>query len=371
MRRSDPGMGMRLTVLMLGGLALLQAARAHGAHLGRIEPSPCNFSSYIRHKQATSWEFQLDVPPDKCNGIDRCAQLRSVQAAIANLANNGTDFYPHTLRTSVMYQVSTALTTTDGRPLFPSKKSPSKLPWSGPAFIRHRRKLKRTRGMDEECYPHLNDNFTKKNSEIGAVRTNEGDLTLKVKDVDVEKFVPLHQRLHFPYIARRCGRTQKSSRLPRRKWKIENDRYCAIGRASYEVMVRPVSLKIGSVMSLERSVHRCFPGMWSYLGYDRSAVLPEYNRRAFSKSVWDVHMGGVSGVVNWVASYANELDALTGSSTALECELSFRVKRGNARTKNELENALTKVVWVSESLHAGGWDTGVHGSRSTSANATS
>ena len=192
-----------------------------------------------------------------------------------------------------------------------------------------------------------------------------GDLSLKIKDVDLAKFELLHKVLHFSRRgSKKCGLKHHACRPPRLKWKIENDRYCAVGRPTYEATWHPVELPTG--LYDYKSTEKCFPGLWSWLGIDRFP-LPEYNHRSFSKSVYDVTFGGVRGVANFVVTYNSLLDALTGGESAVECELSFRVKRQSAaaETTDEgkervLKNALNAAVAVSELLHANGWDTGVH-----------
>ena len=103
--------------------------------------SPCNFSSYLNHDKVTSWEFQLDVPHEKC-GASRDNVLGNIEMELVlMMATNSSlefEFHPESLRTSVFSQMSTAVATLDGRPLFPSKKTAAtdRYPWSGPAFIR-------------------------------------------------------------------------------------------------------------------------------------------------------------------------------------------------------------------------------------------
>lgn len=149
------------------------------------------------------------------------------------------------------------------------------------------------------------------------------------------------------------------------KYKIENDRYCSEGRPTYEAMYRPVRLSPPGIHSY-KSTERCYPGAWEFFGLDPSGALelPEYNRRSFSKSVWDTNVAGVPGVANFVVSYPRLLDALTGGAVVgMECEISFRVKRGCAEQlgrEDVLKDALAAIVNVSEAMHAAGWDTGVH-----------
>ena len=191
-----------------------------------------------------------------------------------------------------------------------------------------------------------------------------GDLTLKIKDVDLEKFHLLHDELNFPKKNKRCGK-EPLYKPPRLKHKIENDRYCSEGRATYEAMYRPVKLSPPTVRDY-KCAERCFPGIWDFFGLDPSGVLelPEYNRRSFSKSVWDIKVAGVPGVANWVVSYPTLLDALTGGAILnTECELSFRVKRLCAESIGEedaLKEALIAAAGVSQAMHNAGWDTGVH-----------
>jgi hypothetical protein len=150
------------------------------------------------------------------------------------------------------------------------------------------------------------------------------------------------------------------------KWKVENDRYCAVGRPSYEASYRPVKIPLGIEVSLAKDLDRFFPGLRRYLGYHGRAVLPTYNQRQFSKSVWDIKVGGVRAVANWIVSYPTLLDALSGTAgPSNDCELSFRIKRGIAKEQNKLKDVLDAAVDVMESLHAVGWDTGVHGTAQT------
>jgi hypothetical protein len=106
-------------------------------------------------------------------------------------------------------------------------------------------------------------------------------------------------------------------------------------------------------------VERFFPGLAEYLGCSRRAALPLYNRRFFSKSVWDVAVGGVPGLVNWVVAYPSLLDALTGGPTAAECELSFRLKRRAMEARGG-RGALDALAAAAQALHDAGWDTGQH-----------
>lgn len=104
-----------------------------------IPPIICNFSGYIDHASVTSWEFQLDVPSEKCLGLTRPALLHAVEDALLGLSANSTipfEVFPNTLRTSVFDQVSTAVATLDARPLYPRKHELEHFPWKGPAFIR-------------------------------------------------------------------------------------------------------------------------------------------------------------------------------------------------------------------------------------------
>ena len=104
-----------------------------------IPPIICNFSDYVNHESVTSWEFQLDIPPDKCQWTTRDELLTTVENALLGLSENATmrfDFDKGSLRTSVYDQFSTALTTLDGRPLFPAKHPQRNFTWNGPAFIR-------------------------------------------------------------------------------------------------------------------------------------------------------------------------------------------------------------------------------------------
>lgn len=131
-------------------------------------------------------------------------------------------------------------------------------------------------------------------------------------------------------------------------------------------MYRPVVGLFPPGLATLNATEACFPGLPAWLGWDRvpRVELPEYNRRAFSKSVWDMAAAGVPGVVNWVASYPSLLDAATGGATAAGCELSLRVKRGCAEGvggEGALRAALGTAVAACEALHEAGWDTGRHG----------
>ena len=104
-----------------------------------------------------------------------------------------------------------------------------------------------------------------------------------------------------------------------------------------------------------------FPGLAGYMCYSRRSTLPEYGRRVFSKSVWDVSVGGVQGVANWVIAYPTLLDALEGAPTGRGCELSIRLKRRDAGGRDGgAEPALHALAGVMQAMHDAGWDTGVH-----------
>lgn len=322
-------------------------------------PPPCNFSAYIDHANVTSWEFQLDVPPEKWVGLQRGKMLDAVEAAILQLTlrnssfNDSVQLNQSSLRTSVLDQVSTAVATLDGRAL---SGEPVHFPWAGPAFIRHRQKFAAWYGKQASTQPCPS---------TYSVPPGAGDLTLKIKSVDLDAFQPLHEVLHFPNCGKHCGKKYRY-KTPRLKWKIENDRYCTESRASYEVMYRPVKIKARNGIRTFKETKQCFPGLWEFLKMDPKSglELPEYNRRSFSKSVWDIQVASLPGVVNWVASYPTLLDALTGGVTATECELSLRLKRASAGAKDReanLKDALKYAVLMMEALHDNGWDTGVHG----------
>jgi hypothetical protein len=191
-------------------------------------------------------------------------------------------------------------------------------------------------------------------------------LTLKLKNIDLDTFQPLHEALHFPERAERCGKKHHGEKVPHLKWKIENDRYCTESRPAYEANYHPVKFKNSNGIRSFKDTEQCFPGLWKFLKLPNKQdglELPEYNRRSFSKSVWDVQVAGLPGVVNWVATYPTLLDALTGGGTAVECELSLRLKRSSVKDGGgevELKRALNVVIQVMETLHNNGWDTGVH-----------
>jgi len=351
---------------LLFALAVALAA-SHGVAAAtfqsrEVDPPPCNFSGYIDHPNVTSWEFQLDVPPDKCIGLQRNTMLEAVATALVQLAQNNSSLADNvkldesSLRTSVFDQVETAVGTRDGRPL--SGKS-ANFPWFGPAFLRYRVKYASWHGKQSSTQP---------SSTSVSVQPGTGDLTLKVKDVDLDTFEPLHEVLNFRRHARHCGQKNKKSRKrPHLKWKIENDRYCAQGMPSYEANYHPVKFKSTDSVRYFKPTEQCFHGLWEFLKINQGLALPEYSDpRAFAKSVWDIEINGLPGVVNWVATYPTLLDALTGGETAAACELSLRVKRASADGKggeNQLKDALKQVVLYMETLHDNGWDTGVHSTR--------
>jgi hypothetical protein len=351
-----------IVIALAVALAALSDAAAVTANES-IQPPPCNFSAYIDHQNVTSWEFQLDVPPDKCLGLQRGTMLDAVETALVQLTSGNASLVGRvqlnqsSLRTSVYDQVSTAVATLDGRPL---SGKPAQFPWHGPAFIRHRKKYAAWQGKQASFKSSLSS---------FSVRPGKGDLTLKIKNVDLDIFQPLHGLLHFPKEAVHCfGGSGKHSdkTAPHLKWKIENDRYCTESRPTYEANFRPVKIKGTSGIRSFNDTERCFPGLWKFLKMnpEDGLDLPEYNRRSFSKSVWDIKVTGVPGVVNWVASYPTLLDALTGGETAAVCELSLRLKRASAEKRDGealLKEALNDTVLLMEALHDNGWDTGVHG----------
>lgn len=306
-----------------------------------VSQPPCNFSQYIKNK-VTSWEFQLDLPAERCVG-KRSELLASVAQALSRLGDDA--FFSidlDSVRTSVFDQTSTAISTLDGKPIYDSKYGV--YPWRGPGFLRYRRKY----------------TYTQKDGHIG-VQPGEGDLTLKLKDINLDAFDYLVDSLNFAPFNSHCGLSTTSK--PKLKWKLENDRYCSIGRATYEANYHPVRLSPypGKLVSYEE-VEDCFPSLWDFLGYEQDTFpLPDYNYRAFSKTVYDIKINSnVSGVANFVISYPRLLDALTGGDGAVECELSFRLKRKRAENERALDQALQAVVHIMEKLHADGWDTGVH-----------
>jgi hypothetical protein len=284
--------------------------------------------------------------------------LDAVAAALVQLAQNNSSlgdnvkFDQSSLRTSVFHQISTAVATLDGRPL---SGALAKFPWLGPAFLRYRLKYGSWHGKQSSTQPSSNSI---------SVHPGTGDLTLKIKNVDLDTFQPLHEVLNFRRHARHCGFKSKESRKsPHLKWKIENDRYCTEGRPTYEANYHPVKFKSTDGVRYFKDTERCFRGLWEFLRINQGLELPEYNRRAFSKSVWDLKVAGLPGVVNWVVTYPTLLDALTGGATAAGCELSLRLKRTSADEKGGekmLKDALKYAVLYMEALHNSGWDTGVH-----------
>lgn len=313
-----------------------------------VRSKQCHFSDYLRHRHLTSWEFQVDVPPEKCIAKSRQDLLSSLSHLLVNLTYSrefDLDIFFGSLRTSIFDQYSVALTTLDGKPLFPSKCSPTILPFRGPAFIRHRRK--------HAMLYHNISTYVIQNETL-MVQPGRGDITLKIKDVNLDAFQPFHSKLNF------CKKVRQHGTLSCLKWKIENDRYCNVGRASYEALYHPVKLH-HKVINTRDHVEAFFPGLWRYFGYRRRNVLPLFNQRAFAKSVWDMRVAGLRGVLNWVVSYPSLLDALSGSATAVGCELSMRLKREWAEKDEKLlELALNQAVNVFERMHKDGWDTGVH-----------
>jgi len=160
----------------------------------------CNFSAFILKNAVNSWEFQLDVPQEKCSG-PRSGLLAAAAAAVNNVTSSAgisvvlLDF---SLRTSILDQYSTALTTLDARPLFPTAQAPKKYPWQGPAFIRHRRKHARYTGLHGPWDDHQALNATHLAQREFQVRAGSGDLTVKIKDIDLKRFRLLHEELDLP-----------------------------------------------------------------------------------------------------------------------------------------------------------------------------
>lgn len=356
---------MVLHWLLLGLAVVLTASHGVAAATTQnrdLDPAPCNFSAYIDHEKVTSWEFQLDVPPDKCIGLQRNTMLDAVAAALVELEDNSSlrdnvKLDQSSLRTSVFAQVSTAVTTLDGKAL---SGAPANFSWFGPAFLRHRLKYAAWHGKQSSTQPSSNS---------VSVHPGTGDLTLKIKNVDLDAFQPLHEVLNFPRHATHCGihSNKKIGKRPRLKWKIENDCYCTRSLPSYEANYLPVKIKNANGIRSFKETEQCFPGIWEFLKMNPKdgLELPEYNKRTFSKSVWDINVAGLPGVVNWVASYSTLLDALTGGVTAAECELSLRLKRASAEEMGgdkRLHDALRYIVLYMEVLHNNGWDTGVHSS---------
>lgn len=360
--------GSKASLVLWATIATVTATTATAGN-ANVSPSSCQFSDYITHPLITSYEFQLDVPANRCTGWSLSQQLDNVETLLLSTSPHPLMLYPRSRRTSVIDQFSAAISTLDGRSIFSSLP----FPWKGPAFLRHRLRYKTTGHAHNKGERDAYMNGTC----VQYVRAGAGDLTLKIKDIDLDHFIPLHRQLHFPCRHHRrstCGGVDRRSKL---KFKIENDRYCSQGRATYEAMFRPVDVSHDEISTIDTS-NACFPGLSEYVHWSqspsRTLTLPEYNRRSFSKSVWDVDVKGVAGVVNWVATYDTLLDALTGGGNAVECELSFRLKNQSKgddvhdgphsihrhHKGGELKEALDALVAVCDELHAKGWDTGVH-----------
>lgn len=108
-------------------------------------PTNCSFTSFLRNPRVTSWELQLDIPTQKQNelGTKRSDVLVAVTKQLVNISTshfttNDINFTVDTgsLRTSIYHQTSTALSTLDGRPIYPSRRTPSMYDWRGPGFVR-------------------------------------------------------------------------------------------------------------------------------------------------------------------------------------------------------------------------------------------
>jgi hypothetical protein len=176
--------------LLFGCLALLPLLGA--AAPPPLQPPQCRFDDYIFHEGVSSWEFQLDCPPDKAAG-SRHQVLAAMEAALLELeADKRLAFYINrdTMRTSVISQVNYAISTLDGRPLFPSARTPDRYAWRGPAFMRHRTKLSVQWGANQ----FHNDTEAAKLLQVGE---GHADLTLKAKDVDLDAFHLIHEDLRF------------------------------------------------------------------------------------------------------------------------------------------------------------------------------
>lgn len=128
-------------------LALLVACAA-GSAGWPTAPAPCQspskgclWSSYNPSPAVTSWEFQLDCPDDKVQGRrdEVLARVVGALSAVAQAPSSSLTVDWGSLRTSVFHQRSHAVSTLDGRPLFPGRES--SFFWRQVGFLRLRHKL--------------------------------------------------------------------------------------------------------------------------------------------------------------------------------------------------------------------------------------
>lgn len=148
------------------------------------------------------------------------------------------------------------------------------------------------------------------------------------------------------------------------KWKIENDRYCKIGKVSYEAMYRPVDIPKDFEISYAGDLDIFFPNLRHFLRYRAKKRLPVIRRRHFSKSVWDVQVGGVSGIANFNINYPTVSEALSGAAgDDRECQLSLRLKRHTVKYQDDLDKSLHAIVSSMDAMHAAGWDSKLSGSK--------
>ena len=82
---------------------------------------------------------------------------------------------------------------------------------------------------------------------------------------------------------------------------------------TYEPM-QPAVPQVQCRCSGVSSFFRHAPGR---LALPRDMRLPIYARREFSKSVWDMRMAGVRGVVNLVLIFADQRSSLAGAAVPL------------------------------------------------------
>ena len=63
---------------------------------------------------------------------------------------------------------------------------------------------------------------------------------------------------------------------------------------------------------MHAGVQSFFKHLPKLLGVPVEMQLPIYNRREYSKSVWDVEVQGIRGVVNLVLSFPDQQSSLAG-----------------------------------------------------------
>ena len=104
----------------------------------------CAWGQYLTHDVVTSWEFQLDVPLARVQAaVNRSDFLRAALGALHGAADRSgaqLQLDGPSLRTSVLLQTSHALSTADGRPLFPGARQ-QHFDWQEIGFIKLRHKL--------------------------------------------------------------------------------------------------------------------------------------------------------------------------------------------------------------------------------------